>query len=141
MRLCLVNNDPTSTLLLSPEGEPLYSIETPPRPHLTIIDDGQTKAHSRPEYDRPASATMPTVVKRLNRVQMSIGHVETEIAMIEYSGRGKGTRMTVCSKLCGIKVTAPTAHPTDKQYVANMGKDKEDDKKYVECMDVEEDTS
>ncbi|TFK35480.1 hypothetical protein BDQ12DRAFT_726004 [Crucibulum laeve] len=32
MQLCLVNNDPTSTLLITPDGDPLYAIETPALP-------------------------------------------------------------------------------------------------------------
>ncbi|KAF8179665.1 hypothetical protein BJ912DRAFT_1062764 [Pholiota molesta] len=86
MQLCLVNNDPTSTTLVTPDGVPLFSIETPPMPH-SLID---VHVPSPPRH-RPTTAT--TIIKRLERYHMSTGHVETEIGIIEYLGQPKGCHL------------------------------------------------
>ncbi|KAF9546595.1 hypothetical protein CPC08DRAFT_755566 [Agrocybe pediades] len=148
MHLCLINNDPTSTLLISPEGEPWYSIETPPRPHLNIVDDGRTEVRSRPpEHDGP-TATMTTVVKRLNRVHMSSGHVESEIATVEYCGPGKGIRLTFCSRLCELKTAKEAADDGDddenggQMYGSAMADGDEDKDLFVlDDVDVEDESA
>jgi len=69
MELCLVNNDPTKTLLVSSDGKPLYNIQTP---------------------SGPSAAT--TTVRRL---QASTGKVEYEVGQVEYHA-SHGTKLSLC---------------------------------------------
>lgn len=82
MQLCLVNNDPISTLLITPEGEALFSIETPPLPFSSS--------------DAPRQRSSITTIKRMERFHRSTGHTETEIGTIEYTGPLKGTHLQLC---------------------------------------------
>ncbi|KAF8891109.1 hypothetical protein CPB84DRAFT_1384379 [Gymnopilus junonius] len=86
MQLCLVDNDPISTLLITPDGEALFSIETPPlHPPNPQISTPQ-----------PRQRSPITTVKRLERYHRSTGHTETEIGTAEYSGPVKGTHLQLC---------------------------------------------
>ncbi|CAA7260989.1 unnamed protein product [Cyclocybe aegerita] len=87
MQLCLVDNDPTATLLVSSDGEPMYAIETPPLPHATY--------DSLPARRRPKSST--TTVKRLSRYHQVSGPVEKAVGVVEYLGEGEGTCMQLCT--------------------------------------------
>ncbi|KJA19139.1 hypothetical protein HYPSUDRAFT_217822 [Hypholoma sublateritium FD-334 SS-4] len=83
MQLCLVNNNPISTLLITPDGDPLFSIETAPTPYGDI-------SPYAPSVPRAKAPTSTTRIKRLERYHMSTGHTETEIGVIEYQGIGQG---------------------------------------------------
>ncbi|KDR82124.1 hypothetical protein GALMADRAFT_135488 [Galerina marginata CBS 339.88] len=87
MQLCLVNNDPTATLLVTPDGDPLYSIETPPLSHPSTNP-------LAPSLPRKKSAT--TTIKRLERFHRSVGHLESEIGVVEYRGPETGTHLQLC---------------------------------------------
>ena len=89
MQLCLVNNDPGSTPLITPEGEPLYSIETPPLPYTELVG---------PSSCPPQSKCTTTTVKRIERYQLSTGHVETSIGVIEFCGPTSGAHLLLCSE-------------------------------------------
>ncbi|KIM49782.1 hypothetical protein M413DRAFT_116054 [Hebeloma cylindrosporum] len=87
MQLCLMNNDPASTLLVTPEGEPVFSIETLPLPHT--------------ELGAPSSCSpkcMTTTVKRVERYQSNTGHVETSIGVIEFCGPTSGALILLCNE-------------------------------------------
>jgi hypothetical protein len=84
MQLCLVNNDPTATLLVTPDGIPLFSVETPSVPHMDTRLTAVGEA-------RPKGTT--TKIKRLERFHMSTGHVETEVGVISYNGPNSGTQL------------------------------------------------
>ncbi len=83
MQLCLVNNNPISTLLITPDGDPLFSVETAPAPHAEI------NPHI-PSVPRAKAPTSTTRIKRLERYHLSTGHTETEIGVIEYQGAEEG---------------------------------------------------
>ncbi|KAF8162693.1 hypothetical protein B0H34DRAFT_744127 [Crassisporium funariophilum] len=83
MQLCLVNNDPTSTILITPDGIPLFSIETKVL-HVTAT---QVQA---PVASQKSPTTM---IKRLERYSQSTGHVETAIGVVEYRGPAAGTHL------------------------------------------------
>lgn len=89
MQLCLVNNDPVSTILESAEGIPLYSINTPnpddPSVELPYkTQDSQTLSHTR---------SPTTTITRLNRHYQCTGNVETVIGFVEYHGSTSGTNV------------------------------------------------
>lgn len=75
MQLTLVNNDPTSTLFMTPDGEAMYSTATPPLVH----EPSQGLAP-------PYQGSSTTTVKRLNRFHQSTGHVETVVGVVDYGG-------------------------------------------------------
>ncbi|KII89446.1 hypothetical protein PLICRDRAFT_608451 [Plicaturopsis crispa FD-325 SS-3] len=70
MELCLRDNDPTQTLLITPDGRPLYKIETPGQRAVTIV---RRLEHNAAE---------------------SIGRVACEIGKIEPAVRG--ARLCLC---------------------------------------------
>ncbi|KAF9481311.1 hypothetical protein BDN70DRAFT_930959 [Pholiota conissans] len=94
MQLCLVNNDPTSTTLVTPDGIPLFSIETPHFPASSI--------DSPLPRQKPPTGT--TTIKRLERYHMSTGHVETEIGIIVYHGQ-KGCHLELSALNHSLDVT------------------------------------
>lgn len=73
MELCLRDNDPTRTLLITTSGEEMYKIETPP------LNGGTTKVH------------------RFNR-NGSVGRVSTEVGKIEPLQPSGGTRLLLCAE-------------------------------------------
>ncbi|TFK29640.1 hypothetical protein FA15DRAFT_663791 [Coprinopsis marcescibilis] len=78
--LCLVDNDPTATLLITSTGEPLYAIRTQ-RSH-----PNSTKETASPIAQPHATTT----VCRLDRYQFTTGQVETEIGVIRLDGLRDG---------------------------------------------------
>lgn len=90
MQLCLVNNNPISTVLITPDGQPLFSIETPRIP-TGIAADGSLSAPG------PRTPTTMTRIKRLERYHLSTGHTETEIGVVEYQGPDKGCHLQLSS--------------------------------------------
>ncbi|KAF8888275.1 hypothetical protein BD779DRAFT_463331 [Infundibulicybe gibba] len=72
MELCLVHNDPTQTLLITPEGTPLYGIQTP-----------------------RDSAAATTTVRRLGH-EAGSGLVSTEVGRIDFCG-SSGTKLLLCN--------------------------------------------
>lgn len=105
IELSLLNNDPTSTLLMTPEGQPLYSIVTPVAEHdpkressssdkapssnsdISAIPNKPTdsvhpvqRSHS---YRRKALKSR-TTINRLDHLHASSGHVETTVGIITY---------------------------------------------------------
>lgn len=101
MQLCLVNNDPTSTLLITPDGEPLFSIETPllHRPEIDLENV------MMPTPSRRQKSPI-TTIKRIERYQRSTGHVETEIGVVEYCGPQNGTHLQLCVENHALAITA-----------------------------------
>jgi hypothetical protein len=96
MQLCLVNNDPGSTLLTTPEGEPLFSIETLPLAYT--------------ELGAPSSCSpkcMTTTVKRIERYQSCTGHVETSIGVIEFCGPTSGAHLLLCGENHKLDIEPP----------------------------------
>ncbi|KAH9483475.1 hypothetical protein JR316_0002943 [Psilocybe cubensis] len=102
MHLCLVNNDPTSTLLITPDGEPLFSIETPLL-HSPEIELEKVMAAPARRQKSPI-----TQIKRIERYQRSAGHVETQIGVVEYCGKGNGTKLQLCMENHALAITART---------------------------------
>ena len=128
MQLTLVNNDPTATILVTPDGDALYSILTPsssssssspspspspsaatanvfprPSPHDGRLKSAQIYDHQRgkqalTQFD-PRKTPSTTTIKRLERYHTSIGHVETSIGVVEYRGEREGEGTRV--KFCG----------------------------------------
>jgi len=72
MELCLRDNDPTKTLLITPSGEELYKIESPPR------------------------SGGVTTVRRFTR-NTSIGLISSEVGKIEPL-HPSGTRLILCAE-------------------------------------------
>lgn len=72
MELCLRDNDPTKTLLITPSGEELYKVETPP------WNGGIT------------------TVRRFTR-NASVGLVSSEVGKIEPL-HPNGTRLSLCAE-------------------------------------------
>lgn len=107
MQLCLVNNDPISTLLITPDGEPLFAIETPtlPDPNPQISAPQPRPSHSA---SAPRQRSSVTTIKRLERYHRSTGHVETEIGTIEYTGPVKGTHLQLCED--NLQLDIPPLH-------------------------------
>lgn len=104
MQLCLVNNDPTATLLVTPDGIPLFSVETPPVPHMNT----RLNAVGEP---RPKGAT--TKIKRLERFHMSTGHVETEIGVVSYNGPCSSTQLRLSEEENRLLEVPPRKALTD----------------------------
>lgn len=115
MQLCLVNNDPISTLLITPDGEPIFSIETLPLLHPTsqpqpaLEPNGKRRAD--PALDTSSLPSTPlssssiarqrsdtTTIKRIERHHRSMGQVETEIGVVEYRGPEIGTHLQLCAQ-------------------------------------------
>lgn len=90
MELCLINNNPTRTLLVTADGGPLFSIETP-LPH-------PSPCHSKNPN------TSPTVVTRFER-NSSTGHVKTEVGRVEYD-ESVGARLTLSMSCDGSGAAA-----------------------------------
>lgn len=101
MQLCLVNNDPTSTLLITPDGEPLFSIETP------LLQRSEIEELMVPVPRRRKSPI--TTIKRLERYHRSTGQVETEIGVVEYCGSQNGTQLQLCEINHALAITARAA--------------------------------
>jgi len=98
MQLTLLNNDPTATILATPDGEPLYCINTPTSDTLSLTN---------PLAARMGPLVTPTSVKRLERRNSTTGCVETEIGIIEYFNEAHGMYLQV------------TALKTKLRFIAN----------------------
>lgn len=100
IQLCLLSNDPTSTLLMTPEGQTLYSITTPvevehtkpeadnsPDPDVSPLPDQSTEPiHPvvRSHSHRRKALKSRTTINRLDHLNPSSGHVETTVGIIAY---------------------------------------------------------
>ncbi|KAF8957750.1 hypothetical protein BDZ97DRAFT_1669364 [Flammula alnicola] len=84
MQLCLVNNDPISTLFVTSDGDPLFSIETPSLPHSSVDESALPQKYAT------------TTIKRLQRYHTSTGHVVTEVGIVDYRGPTAGSHLQLC---------------------------------------------
>lgn len=88
MELCLLDNDPTRTLLITPAGEELYKVETPPW-------NGGT-----------------TTVRKFMR-NAGVGRVSSEVGKIEPL-KPNGGKLFLCSENMQIAVKPPIGMQMDK---------------------------
>lgn len=88
MELCLIHNDPAQTLLVTPDGRPLYAIESPRH-----------------------QAGNTTTIRRL--MGPSTGHVESEVGKIEYHEL-HGTRMRLYAENIDILLRPSQLGMSDK---------------------------
>lgn len=122
IRLCLANNDPTSTLLVTDSGKPLYSISTvtrrpcPENSQQKSVDVVPSilscrkqrplllRSHSLPSHTRmhkfhhgPESKT---TIKRMDGFDVSTGQVESTIGVIRSLHCGAGAKDSLNLCLC-----------------------------------------
>lgn len=93
-QLCLVNNDPVSTFLVTADGIPLYSIQTP---NLPSASDDSAAPDSQILSHRYTQRSPITTVTRLNKHYQCTGNVETVIGVVEYHGSARGTNVKMCN--------------------------------------------
>ena len=98
-QLCLVNNDPVSTFLVTADGIPLYSIQTPNLPSAS--DDSAVPLPNAPDSQilshRYTQRSPITTITRLNKHYQCTGNVETVIGVVEYHGSARGTNVKMCN--------------------------------------------
>ncbi|KAF9446556.1 hypothetical protein P691DRAFT_673293, partial [Macrolepiota fuliginosa MF-IS2] len=144
MQLYLVHNDPLDSLLVSADGEPLYSVHTSAdSPSPADSPCAEALSRSPDSYFSPSSgrstfsgltSTPPSSVsiKRLERHQFSRGNVETEVGRIEYGGDDVGTRVQLCHT--GIEMCAPANSnvvPSPTAPVREFTRDDDDDDDFI----------
>ncbi|KAF9032961.1 hypothetical protein BJ165DRAFT_765312 [Panaeolus papilionaceus] len=112
MQLCLINNDPTATLLVSREGIPMYSVQTANSgPGCFSLDDPSHVVYRAGADSARSKRTAMTTVKRLEQYNASRGHVETEIGVIEYRGPKEGTHLMICEQRSNKEFDIPPCIP------------------------------
>ena len=122
MQLCLVSNDPTSTLLVTPDGIPMYSTETPS--HSLLASGSDPASYSVPQ---PHQRSPTTTVKRLNRYNPSIGHAETVVGVVDYGRSPSGTSVQLCDEQVQLELTiAPSTARMIADRSENNDSDEED---------------
>ena len=140
MQLCLVNNDPISTLLITPDGEALFSIETPSvhlppnlnaNPNQNSTSNANIDSTSQISGAPSSSASTPrqrsaiTTVKRLERYHRSTGHTETEIGTIEFKGLVVGTHLQLCEN--NMHLDIPPHQRRSQRRIESPPKDDEEE--------------
>ncbi len=130
-QLCLVNNDPVSTVLVTADGIPLYSIKTPNLPSAS--DDSSVQLPNAPDSQilshRYTQRSPITTITRLNIHYQCTGNVETVIGVVEYHGSARGTNVKLCIDDLDVHI-AP--HQTARTIVdSGEGQENSLGKKYV----------
>ena len=105
MQLYLVNNDPTSTLLVTGDGIPVFSVETP---KLSPTDPGESLAtrNGGDSGSEIAQSSNTTTILRLEcHYYRCTGKLEVQIGLVVYEGLTVGTRVKISE--ADVEVNVP----------------------------------
>ena len=110
MQLYLVNNDPTSTLLITGDGIPMFSIKTP-KP--TEPDESHDTRNGDLEpgseiAQRQGKNSDTTTILRLESHYRCTGKLEVAIGLVVYEGSSVGTRVKISED--DIEIEIPPYH-------------------------------
>ncbi|KAF8990601.1 hypothetical protein BDQ17DRAFT_1433640 [Cyathus striatus] len=100
LQLCLIHNDPMSTLLVTPDGEAMYSIETPGLRSPFALSPSSTPSSSQPDIRTPRSPVLSHSHLRHSPV-LSHSHLSPQLALPERSS----TYPPVTSRTAPIRPT------------------------------------
>ena len=105
MQLYLVNNDPTSTLLITGDGIPMFSIR-PTEPGESRRDttrNGDSDSGSE-IAQRQGKNSDTTTILRLESHYRCTGKLEVTIGLVVYEGLSVGTRVKISEEDIEVKV-------------------------------------